>query len=359
MRALSTDEGPLFELRRELARRRMFGDDTPARAVSIGRFEIERELGRGGMGIVYLARDPKLGRRVALKVMRDDCLHVSDTVARARLMREAASMAALCHPNVVSIYDVGECDGGHFVAMEYVDGPNLRAWMRANPAELPGTQAQFVHYMIDAARALHAAHRAGFVHRDFKPENVLVGRDGRARVADFGLVLACQGMSGTMPVADARETYPGDESNGESSVQGGSPASTLPEFDGLTPIGGIAGTPAYMAPEQRDGQSATQASDQFAFCVTLFEGLVGTRPSASSRPLRWPERPRVPRTLRSIVTRGLARKPRDRFDDMQQLADALARWTTRARAGRARVLWVMLGVVLATLLVAFAFALRG
>jgi hypothetical protein len=257
----------------------------------VARYVIERELGRGGMGIVLLAHDPQLDRKVAVKLVRKS----EDPTARARLVREARAMARLSHPNVVTIHDVGELpDGEVFLAMEVVDGPTLREALlgagRPSPSEVVALFAQ-------AGRGLAAAHAVGLVHRDFKPENVLVGPDGRVRVTDFGLARA----------------------------------ETEPAAAALTGAGLVMGTPAYMAPEQHIGVAATDRADQYAFCVALFEALTGERPHAgtslqeiSAAKLRdqrkpWPTTSVVPASVRAAIDRGLARDPGHRFPSMAEL----------------------------------------
>ncbi|MBP9863710.1 MAG: serine/threonine protein kinase, partial [Kofleriaceae bacterium] len=198
--------------------------------VIAGTYRIERMLGVGGMGVVYLARDQRLGRDVALK------LHATDAGARSveRLAREAAAIAQLSHPNVVTVYQIATHDGQPFVAMEYVDGGTARTWLAAEPRRA----SEILALYLDAGRGLAAAHAAGLVHRDFKPDNVLVGKDGRVRVADFGLVL------GDVPVASTDQATRDDD---------GAPPPPTSATTPLTRTGTALGTPAYMAPEQHHG----------------------------------------------------------------------------------------------------------
>src|ERR1041385_1014931 len=209
-----------------------------------GRFRIEQRLGAGAMGVVYVAHDTQLGRRVAVKVLRNQ-----SGPAEARLLREAQVMARLAHPNVVVLYDAGMVAGQMFIAMELVEGETLAAWL-----ERRHSWQEVLERFLQSGRGLAAAHASGIVHRDFKPANVLVGTDGRARVLDFGVAREASEL-GTSP-APVHEGGPG----------------------ALTETGTILGTPAYMAPEQRRGERATEASDQFSFCVSLWEGLAGARP---------------------------------------------------------------------------------
>lgn len=267
----------------------------------VGRYVVERCLGAGGMGVVYLARDPEMDRQVALKLVRG----AGDAPAaqRARLQREARALARLAHPNVVAAYDVGTHDDQLFIAMEHVDGVTLGEWLRGD-VDLDACLQMF----IQAGRGLEAAHREGLVHRDFKPGNVLVGREGRVRVVDFGLARTGEGVG--RPPTDAA-----------SSVD--------------TKTGSIAGTPSYMAPEQIAEGRATERSDQFSFCVALYEALYGERPfagetfaelaqsivsgSLSQAKSRW----RIPARLRRAVRKGLAHDPDRRHVSMSALLEEL------------------------------------
>ena len=261
----------------------------------VGRYEIERELGRGGMGIVYQARDVTLDRRVALKL-----LHArSDEGAQARLLREAQVMAKLAHPNVVPVFELGEWNREVYLVMELVSGVTLEAWLKREKHRT----REILEKFIAAGRGLAAAHAAGVVHRDFKPANVLVGGDERVRVTDFGL------------------SRPG-------------PALELPATDSavVTRDGAVVGTLAYMAPEQLDGKVADERSDQFAFCVALAEALAGVRPfegetwaQLSQRLMSAPKLAGVPRRFRPVLLRGLAKDPARRFASMTALLNALER----------------------------------
>lgn len=277
----------------------------------LGRYEITRVLGQGGMGVVYAARDPQLARGVALKVLRPELSRDADeTGARERLLREGRAAARLAHPNVVTVFDVGEHDGVLYVAMELVDGTTLREWLTATQR----TWREILAMFAQAARGLSAAHDAGLVHRDFKPDNVLVGRDGRARVTDFGLVRAIEGPT----------------------ERRSAPRMDQPVEGALTEAGAIMGTPAYMPLEQLDGDVATTASDQFSFCASLWEALYKERPFAGTtlaalrdniaeHQLRNPGDTRVPRRIAPILARGLAANPADRWPSIAQLEAQLAR----------------------------------
>ena len=266
---------------------------------SLGRYLVTGCVGAGGMGVVFSARDPDLHRTVALKVLRPGLS--AGARARARLLREARGMAQLSHPNVVQIHDVGLLGDQVFIAMELVHGTTLRDKLdRRTPwRTVVGTYLQ-------AARGLAAAHAAGLVHRDFKPDNVLVGDDGRVRVVDFGLVTA-------EPVEPAQ-------------------VSVAPALDAVTDM--AAGTPAFMAPEVIRGELVDARADQFAFCVALFHGLYGVYPYAGATlaeratsiergVIARPAGAAVPERVHRMVVRGLRARPEDRHPSMAVLADAL------------------------------------
>ena len=284
---------------------------------TLGRYRLERELGSGGMGVVHAAFDPVLERRIALKVLR---VSVPTLEARDRLMREARAMARLAHPNVVTVHEVGTANGRDFVAMELIQGDNLADWVRASrrPA------AAIVDAFVAAGRGLAAAHAAGIVHRDFKPHNVLRGRDGRIVVTDFGLAREAEG-----PLPAALEmTLPVGTQVTEAT---GSPSSLA----GITVTGALLGTPAYMAPEQWRGGGVTPATDQFAYCVALWEALAGARPypgptldDLRTQVARGPaalDASRIPRRLRGVLRRGLDPVPAQRWPSMDALLARLVR----------------------------------
>ena len=279
-----------------------------------GSFRIERELGKGGMGVVYLAWDAELERLVALKVQRGG----EGTVATDRLAREARAMARLSHPNVLPVHEVGEHEGRLFIAMEYVEGGTATQWLEREPRQTH----EIVDLYAQAADGLAAAHAIGLVHRDFKPDNVLVGEDGRARVADFGLarVAGTAGESSTSRGGSAA----GSQSRRSSSLSGK-----------LTQTGARVGTIAYMAPEQHGSLDVDARADQFSFCVALFEALFGQRPFLGKTTAKLLHNihtsqivePDVPRTISKRVMkalrRGLRPDPEDRFPTMQALRAAL------------------------------------
>ena len=291
---------------------RLFGSADPVR---VGRFHVLERVGAGAMGIVYAAYDPELDRRVAVKILRH-----ADPSSDARTLAEARSMASVNHPNVAQVFEVGDHDGRIFIAMEFVQGRTLRAWQ----AEGERSWRDVVGMYLDAGRGLAAAHAAGLVHRDFKPDNVLVGED-RVRVVDFGLARA---------EATAHATF--DPRGGASGP-------------GQAPTGSVGGTPMYMAPEQHGGAVVDAQSDQYAYCVALFEALYGTLPfvgesvdalGASKRAgdvVSFDQR-RAPQRIHDVVARGLAPDPRDRHPSMDALLRELA-WIRHDGAGGCCWLW--------------------
>jgi tetratricopeptide (TPR) repeat protein len=268
---------------------------------TIGRYVVIERLGAGGMGVVYAALDPDLNRKVAVKLVTSG--------DQARVMREAQALARLSHPNVVSIHDVGTVHHRVFIAMELVDGNTLFAWVheRARPWR------EIVRMFVAAGRGLAAAHAAGIVHRDVKPTNIVVGRDGRVRVLDFGLARAA-GDAPTPP-ADMISESPAADALGKD----------------LTKTGGVLGTPQYMPPEAFRGEIVGTAGDQFSFCVALYEALYGEPPFDGNwlgdndpptlRPP--PSSSRVPAWLHKAIIRGLAGRPAERHASMDVLLAAL------------------------------------
>jgi len=280
-----------------------------ARGHQLGRFIVLRTLGQGGMGMVVSAYDPKLERTVALKLIRPDVAPTEGvTGARARLLREAQAMAKLRHPNVVTVFECGEFDGQVFLAMEYVPGTTLLEWTKLRRAE-PHGWTRTVAAFVDAGRALVAAHALGMVHRDFKPANVLVDGD-RVQVTDFGIA-SVGGRDIAVPAG-------------------------IGDRDTVHTGGAIIGTAPYMAPELLHGEAADAKTDQFAFCVALYEALFGRRPFPGHDFESWSrsitdgridhvaDEHGVPTWIRDAVLRGIANDPADRWPSMTELVEVLA-----------------------------------
>ncbi|MGE0551275.1 MAG: serine/threonine-protein kinase [Kofleriaceae bacterium] len=307
----------------------------------IDHFILTSYVGGGAMGDVFAAVDSRLGRNVAIKVLRQSHAGISKHELKGRLFREAQAMARLSHPNLVTIYDVNELDDQLYLAMEFVQGQTLRSWLSSQPR----SHHDILDVLSQAGRGLAAAHAAGVVHRDFKPDNVLVAETGRVCVTDFGLAR----MDADVPaIADVL-------------AEDGVP----PE---LTRTGAIVGTPAYMAPEQFAGASVDARTDQFAFCVVLFEAVYGKRPfeGTSARELAaqvTTGKPSFPRSqavvagrLRRLLNRGLATTPADRFPSMERLLDELR----QMRGGWRRRGMIVLAVLVAiSIVVASSFAVGG
>ena len=302
---------------------------------TIGRFVVVSRLGAGAMGVVFAGYDPELDRKVALKLLQPgQGTAATQSDAKTRLVREAQALAKLSHPGVVAVHDVGTVDDRVWLAMEFVDGETLAAWRRAEPRDWE----QVVKVMQAAGQGLAAAHEAGLLHRDFKPDNVMVDREGRVRVMDFGLARADRSAedAGVRAPADALATE-------ESPALSGSTGALSLE---VTKAGAIMGTPAYMSPEQWMGEKVSAAADQFGYCVTLWEALFGQRPFPGDNPaslamsvtqgrLRTPPpRSGVPGWLRRVCARGLSRRPEDRWPSMTALLAAIDRGLERAKARR-------------------------
>jgi serine/threonine protein kinase len=297
-------------------------------------------LGVGGMGVVFSAYDPQLDRKVALKLLRAAAatsLGGTQPLARkaavineasARLRREAQAIARLSHPHVVAVYDVGATeDGDVYIAMEFIEGENLSSWLRAWPR--PWTE--ILETFLQAARGLAAAHDVGLLHRDFKPDNVLVGENGRVRVGDFGL---------------ARSVLLPDE--------GTTTVSAVTSLQGsLTATGTVLGTPRYMAPEQLTGQQVDSRSDQFSFCVALYEALFGRHPLPGNSAVSMlehkaravePVDSKVAVDITRAIMRGLEPDPNKRFPSMNVLIASITPPPLRRR-------WPLVAAGLAGLLV--------
>lgn len=297
------------QLRRAKVHARLFGHGEPVR---VGRFELRRTIGSGGLGTVFAAVDPQLARAVAIKVLRSPRAGARNSMQQ--LQSEARAMAQLEHVNVARVYEVGRDADLSFVAMELVRGDNLRVWQSDKSIE------EVLAAYLGAARGLAAIHEAGLVHRDFKPENVVVGQDAVARVVDFGLARAER--------IDDRSTLEGD-------------ALDLGTTQSMEPL---EGTLRYMAPEQLMRGRVGPSADQFAFCVALFEAISGEHPFAARHEqalraavLRGPTRPQgMAPSLFKVLRRGLAADPDARYTDMHALVTALERRATSSKGARVR-----------------------
>ncbi|MEM7153527.1 MAG: protein kinase [Myxococcota bacterium] len=318
--------------------------------VRIGRYVVIKRIGEGGMGMVYAAYDDTLDRKVAVKLLHPRGAGAG-VDARARLIREAQALARLSHPSVIHVYEVGTWQEQVYVAMEFVDGTTLGQWQRQEGR----TWRDVLEAYVAAGRGLAAAHAAGIVHRDFKAANVLVRNDGAVRVVDFGLARQEieAGASGSKP----RPIDLGASAPALSLVDGQtSPGTDAP----LTRTGAIMGTPAYMAPEQHIGQRADVRSDQFSYCVSLYEALYGFRPfpgetvAALRRNVlagRLEQPPRytdIPPRIFRVLERGLQIHPHDRHGGMATMLDELTR---DPRVTVQRIAY-LLGVVILVLIVA-------
>jgi tetratricopeptide (TPR) repeat protein len=325
------------------------------RGASVGRYLIVSHLGSGGMGVVYQAFDPDLGRTVALKLINTK--QGASAVLRDRLMREAQALARLSHPNVVAVHDVGTFGDNIFIAMEFVEGDTLRRWLDREPRR----QGEILAVFRAAGAGLAAAHRASLAHRDFKPDNVIVGADGRVCVLDFGLARDVHAAvtETPAPVPDSASTpephptptpvAPTSDPLSDSSHSRNRLSSSL------TRTGTIMGTPRFMAPEQYRGQVVDERADQFSFCVSLYRALYGRFPFAgadadayeqavlSGRVEEPPPGSRVPRWIRLVLLRGLAVKPEDRWPSLEALLGALARDPARALRRRLSIAGAALG----------------
>jgi serine/threonine protein kinase len=311
---------------------------TLAPGACVGRYLVVSELGAGAMGTVYAAHDPELCRKIALKILKPaGSIDGERELVRERLRREAQAMAQLAHPNVVTVYDVGAVNDQIFIAMELVEGQTLASWLAASPRRWREVVAMF----LPAGRGLAAAHAAGMVHRDFKPENVLVGNDGRVRVGDFGL---------------ARMLASGVEGSEEhlKRVRVNRSGSTT---------GSLVGTPYFMAPEQFQCRSTDARSDQFSFCLALYVALARQHPFAGNdvdrlaesvaegQIRRPPDGSVLPRRLFRVLRRGLATDPANRFSSMEALLAELGQEhsTRRPRVAIAAIIAVAIALVISAI----------
>jgi tetratricopeptide (TPR) repeat protein len=303
-----------------------------------GRYRMETLLGRGGMGEVHLAHDERLERQVALKLVRPS-IDNDPSLLQARLMREALALARVDNPNVVGIHDVGTHGGQTYLTMQFIPGANLREWQMTAGR----THAELLDAYLQAARGLAAAHGCGVVHRDFKPDNVIVGKDGLVRVLDFGIAAALQ----PEPNESVRVTIDDDSdslSDGDTaSLVASNVASDVTDHPAklarMTRTGSIMGTLAYMASEQIIGGRADERTDQFAFCVALWEAIARERPFPARHPAARLENIKagpvkgeaLPRWLRGILVRGLSVDPARRWPSMGELIAELERGRSRGR----------------------------
>jgi serine/threonine protein kinase/tetratricopeptide (TPR) repeat protein len=353
------------------------------RGMSVGRYILIDAVGEGGMGVVYRAYDPELERSVALKLLHAGVDGSSpQSTRRERLLREAKALARLSHPNVLAVYDVGTFEQDVFIATEFIEGPTLSEWIKQETR----THAEKVRAFAAAGDGLAAAHRAGLVHRDFKPSNVMVGKDGRIRVLDFGLARSEPAMGVSIPPVAVKHVSPDEDTRGltmPASPQSKRDGQPLPPMEAsavrppsiagapgdalvppaspssgslstgsssgsglldmtITEFGQILGTPRFMAPEQHLGRTADARSDQFSFCVSLYEALYGEFPfegrgeDYSKNVIQGRVRPPpagtdVPSWLRRTLLRGLAVAPAERHPSMDALLTELRRDPTAAR----------------------------
>lgn len=316
--------------------------DGPAR---IGRFTILDRIGAGAMGELFLAWDPQLDRKLAIKLVH---ARASGPAAEQRLRLEAKAIAQLSHPNVVQVFEVGSHASRVYVAMEFVEGSSLRDWLAALTLDGNERVRAILDCFVAAGRGLEAVHGAGLVHRDFKPSNVVVGEDGRVRIIDFGL-------------ASELDDDEADRPGGPSTPVDVERVRKLSDST-LTDTGVLLGTPRYMAPEQWRGRPGDPRSDQFGYCVALFEALYGAHPferadvdfaeaiarGALEFPVRRPEL--VPARVREALARGLSVDPSQRFASMTELLEIVAPPVTSGRR-------VLAAAVALTLALAAAVAL--
>jgi tetratricopeptide (TPR) repeat protein len=315
----------------------------------LGRFSLTRLLGHGAMGEVWAARDRELDREVALKFLRlpPGALRTEATV---RLRREAQAMARLNHPNVVAVYELGAADDDHvFCAMELVDGVTLRCWL-----ETPRSWRDVLGVACTVARGIAAAHAVGLIHRDVKPENILIASGGRTVVSDFGLAKLADLGTGSGDV--------GDTDGADDALD----TAAISLTGSLTATGAMIGTPVYMAPEQLAGDRADARSDQFSYCVMIHEALFGARPFAGETfdelaqdirrgPRKPPRLGGIPKGIVRCLERGLAADPAARWPSMTRLVDELER---AARRPRQRRIAALVAVAVATAVAGTAIATR-
>ncbi|MEM7155385.1 MAG: protein kinase [Myxococcota bacterium] len=301
---------------RNRIRARLLGDATPE--LRVGRFRILRTLGRGAMGSVHAAFDDELQREIAIKVLHPDIC--ADEAAQHRLIREAQAQAGLSHPHLVPVFEVGHHQGRIYLAMERVDGTTMTQWLETTRPPARRILAQW----LDVARALVVVHREGLVHRDIKPDNVLVGNDQRVRLVDFGLARGQNASTDLKQITDhGREL---DTDSGRTRLE-----------EMVTQSHALVGTPVYMAPEVLRGEPASPHGDQYSLCVSIYESLVGRRPF-DGRPRFLEEgaveRASLSREVYAVLSRGLAYEPQRRFPSTAALVAALEPIVQRRRQRR-------------------------
>jgi tRNA A-37 threonylcarbamoyl transferase component Bud32/tetratricopeptide (TPR) repeat protein len=322
---------------------------------SLGRFVILGLVGRGAMGEVYAAYDANLDRKIAIKLVgsRDDA---DGQAGRGRLMREAQAAARISHPNVVMVYEADTLGDKVYIAMEFVDGHTVGYWLAAKRR----SWLEIVDVFVAAGRGLAAAHEKDLVHRDFKPDNVMVSRDGQVRVMDFGLARWGSATLDPSPPGPPSPSGPTAARANETALDPDAtlaldytphrimPATAVTGDEKLTRTGTLMGTPAYMSPEQFCGLFADARSDQFSFCVALYEALFNKRPFEgrslveladaviAGRLVDPPESDAVPSWLRAALRRGLSLNPEDRFPSMNDLLSEIDRRPGAAKTGFAR-----------------------
>jgi tetratricopeptide (TPR) repeat protein/tRNA A-37 threonylcarbamoyl transferase component Bud32 len=316
----------------------------PRQTVKISRFVLLERIAVGGMGEVYAAYDAQLDRKVAIKLLRPEVL-ATRTRARERLLREAQALARLSHPNVVQVYEAGEAGKQVYLAMELVHGLPLDKWLKQHAPDPNRDWRIILDTFLAAGRGLAAVHAVNLLHRDFKPANVLVGTDGRVCVVDFGLARAALEAPDSGQAGQARQA---GQASPSPSLPGATDVDLPVEVAAdasrrLTMSGMLVGTPAYMAPEQINVGEVDHRSDQFSFCVTLYEALYGIRPfdgedfltlrnSVTSGEIQAPPADsRVPGWIGRVLARGLATERDQRYPSMVELLAALDRVTTRKR----------------------------
>ena len=320
-----------------------------ARGTALGRFVVLGLVGRGAIGEVYGAYDPDLDRKIAIKLVRAGG-GGEGSEGRTRLMREAQATAKVSHPNVVVVYDAGTFGERVFIAMEFVEGHTLRYWLQ----EKERTGQEILEAFLAAGRGLAAAHEKELVHRDFKPDNVMVARGGQVRVMDFGLARIADGAPAGTHASAAPLTLGGAALDLEATpILGGPPVddaaatgtTTLAFRDKITATGAMLGTPAYMSAEQFQGALADARSDQFSFCVALHEALTGARPYAgrtleelarnvvAGNLVEPPAARRVPPAVRRALERGLRADPQARFPSMNALLAEIEKAAGASRGG--------------------------